>query len=168
MTRAVREKFLRALSLEANASAAARHAGVSLSTAKRHYREDAFFAQQWDDVIASHADALEHAVYERALHGVAEPMVTSKGEWIRYPEDHPMAGHIAHRIRYDSAREALLLKRLKPEEYRERTDSVVRGQHVVASLSMEERAARLNRLFADVEARQQARQRLEPSLDQIL
>lgn len=64
--------FLDILSLHGNKSRACRAAGISLSTMKRHLKEDEAFAEAVEECIESVADELETEAMRRAVEGVEE------------------------------------------------------------------------------------------------
>jgi hypothetical protein len=67
--------FLAALTDSGNASAAARAAGVSSTTAYALRRDDADFAAAWDQALEDATDTLEAEARRRAVQGVQEPVV---------------------------------------------------------------------------------------------
>lgn len=65
-------KFLDILSLHGNKSRACRAVDISLSTMKRHMKEDPAFAEAVEDCLESVADDLEQEAMRRAVQGVEE------------------------------------------------------------------------------------------------
>lgn len=103
--------FLEALRATGVVAQAARAAGVSTGQVYNLRREDADFANAWDNALEDATDALEAEARRRALTGVEEPVVyqgqltpiferDEAGEVVMveydtgavYPKDHPEAG----------------------------------------------------------------------------
>jgi hypothetical protein len=78
-TAELQELFLEALRKSPNVSAAARACGVSYRAVYSLRKADPSFAEAWDEAIEQAVDAIEGALYERAIEGVDEP-VFHKGE----------------------------------------------------------------------------------------
>lgn len=106
--------FLKELSETGNVSAACAAAKISRPTAYTHKREDAIFAQAWEDALESAADILEAEARRRAYEGVSEP-VFYKGQ------------EVATVQKYSDTLLIFLLKGAKPEKYRENVKAEVTG-----------------------------------------
>lgn len=141
-------EFLSYLTVSGNASAAARAVGVTLSTVTKRYKENKEFAQAWDDAMALAGGALEEAVYRRAVNGVAKKL------WYRgEPVIDPETGEQAVEVSHDTSREALLLKRFMPEQYRERSDVRVSQVTEFDEMSDAELLAAVDRIREDMKLR---------------
>lgn len=152
-TSRLREEFIEYLKVAGNAAAAARAVGVSYSTVRDYYLTDDAFRQAWDDAMALAGGTLEAAVYRRAIEGVKRPKVLKDGTFVRWPADHPQAGEIYYEVQHDAAREALLLKRFLPEEYRERSETRVRGSLQTSDMDDETLLARAAQILEDAKLR---------------
>lgn len=100
--------FLDTLRTTVNVTLAAQAVGISSGTAYRHKKDDALFAERWDEALQEGIDLLEHKAHQRAFLGVEEP-VFHKGE---------VCGYVT---KYSDALTALLLKAHRPDKYRERS-----------------------------------------------
>lgn len=147
-TARVRAEFLKHLAVGGNASAAARAVGLSYSTVAAHYKTDEDFAREWDDTLRLAGGTLEAAVMRRAVEGVPRKLYF-KGEPVIDPE----TGEHAVEVQFDTSREALLLKRFMPEEYRERTDARINARVQRTDMDDETLIARARQIIEDAELR---------------
>lgn len=67
--------FLDNLALYGNKSRACRLVGISVSTMRRHLKNDPEFAEAVEDCLEGVADELETAAYQRAVEGVKEDII---------------------------------------------------------------------------------------------
>ena len=64
-----KKRFIEALTVQGTVFHAAQAAGVSRQTAYRWREDDLEFADSWDEAIDNAVDAVENAVYQKALSG---------------------------------------------------------------------------------------------------
>ena len=101
-------RFLAALALSGNVSAAAKDSGVSRATAYRTRRQDREFFATWDKTVEEAVDALELEARRRAVEGVERPIVKN--------------GVVVATVRdYSDVLLMFLLRAHRPRKYRERT-----------------------------------------------
>lgn len=148
-TSRVRAEFIQYLTVSGNAAAAARAVGISYSTARDYYLTDEQFRREWDDAMALAGGTLEAAVYRRAVEGVIRPKVLKDGSFVRWPAGTEKAGEIYYEAQHDAAREALLLKRFLPEEYRDRSETRVKGSLQTSDMDDESLVARAQQILED-------------------
>lgn len=109
-----KSRFLDELRKRYSVYHAARAAGIGRTTAYRWRGEDEDFARAWDEALEDAIDTLEASVYERALHGVEEPVYYGGEE----------VGTVR---RYSDTLAIFLLKGAKPDKYRERSTTELTG-----------------------------------------
>lgn len=143
-----RREFLEYLSVSGNVAAAARAVGLDSSTVRKHYQGDEQFRDEWDNAIALAGGSLEEAVYRRARFGIPRKL-WYQGEPVIDPE----TGQQAIEVSYDASRDALLLKRFMPEQYRERTDVRVSGGLQTVNMDDEALVARARQIIDDRDLR---------------
>lgn len=101
--------FLDTLRETANVTVAARSVGITLGTAYKHRKEDALFAERWEEAINEAVDMLEAEAHRRAFQGTEEP-VFYKGDEVGYVR------------KYSDPLTMFLLKAHRPDKYRERSE----------------------------------------------
>lgn len=147
-TSRVREQFLDYLAVGGNAAAAARAVGIGYSTARDYYLTDEDFRQRWDDAMALAGGTLEAAVLARAVQGIPRKLYFRGA-----PVLDPATGQHAVEYHFDASREALLLKRFLPEEYRERSETRVKGSLQTADMDDATLLARAAQILEDAKLR---------------
>ena len=119
----MKARFLAELAKAGSVAAAALALGIDRSNAYKWRRADSSFAAAWDDALLEAAEHLEQVAYQRAVHGVEEP-VYYKGE---------ICGSVR---RYDNTLLWNLLKASNPAKYRETAAvQVDLGDDLVARLN---------------------------------
>lgn len=106
---ALKAAFLDELRESANVTVAARAVGFTVGTIYKHKREDALFAERWEEALTEAVDMLEHEAHRRAFKGVDEP-VYYKGDEVGYV------------TKYSDSLTMFLLKAHRPDKYRERSE----------------------------------------------
>jgi hypothetical protein len=106
-------------------------AGVSRQAAYKARERSATFAAQWDQAIEEAADVMEREAFRRAVEGVEKPVFGSLGAKMG-------AGVVGHIQEYSDTLLIFLLKGIRPEKYRERTDVRHSGKVDVSTLSDDE------------------------------
>ena len=129
-----KRKFLHALARTGCVRDACAIANISTTSAYRHRKRDAGFADAWERALTEALPVLEAAAFERAVEGVDEPVVHG-GEVV------------ATRKRYSDAILVTLLKR---------ADAAEAARTARRPLSTEELRARLDRKIARVKAAMEA------------
>lgn len=109
------KKFLQTLSETGNVSKSAQKAGIVRSRAYQAKEESKDFADAWNQALEIAADALEEEARRRAAVGVLEP-VFYQGEKV---------GTVR---KYSDTLLIFLLKGIRPEKYRERSDVTSGGE----------------------------------------
>jgi hypothetical protein len=156
-----RRRFLDHLARTGNVSAAARAAGYSRHTLYAWRRQDAEFAETWNDAVIEAVDALEQEARRRAVEGIEQPLVHG-GKFVRHED-----GSIATIRQYSDRLLEFLLKALRPERFRPETakgqvaetnPEVEAGDDEASRdgggpLSEDERAERVARLLDGARAR---------------
>lgn len=140
--------FLDELRESANVTVAARAVGFTVGTIYKHKREDALFAERWEEALTEAVDMLEHEAHRRAFKGVDEP-VYYKGDEVGYVR------------KYSDSLTMFLLKAHRPDKYRERSE-VKNELSGGVQLNDTARAARLTALL-QLAARR--KQQTEPPAD---
>lgn len=153
-----RAEFLRVLAATGNASKAARAIGISYSTAVKHRKADEFFAERWEEAITQFHHDFEEAAASRAQHGVQRPKLTAKGEFIRWPADHPKAGQIVYETVFSDSLVPVLLKAHDPERHRDRSDVRLKGSMAREDWSDEELIERAKAILEDAALRAEGEQ----------
>lgn len=153
-----RAEFLRVLAATGNASKAARAIGISYSTAVKHRKSDEFFAERWEEAITQFHHDFEEAAASRAQHGVPRPKLTAKGEFIRWPADHPLAGQIVYETVFSDSLVPVLLKAHDPERHRDRSDVRLKGSMAREDWSDEELIERAKAILEDAALRAEGEQ----------
>ena len=133
--------FLDELRESANVTVAARAVGITLGTAYKHRREDALFAERWQEALDEAVDMLEHEAHRRAFHGVDEPVYYQGLE----------VGAVR---KYSDSLTMFLLKAHRPDKYRERSE-VKQELSGGVQLNDTTRAARLTALLQLAQRRAQ-------------
>lgn len=144
--------FLRVLAATGNASKAARAVRMSLTTVRKHRAADEAFAEQWEEALGQFHCDFEESLAVRAMHGVKEPLLY-QGKFVRWPEDHPEAGRIAHVVKYSDSLGPVLLKAHDPERHRDRSDVRVKGTHRLDAMTDDELLARAATILEDSKMR---------------
>lgn len=126
--------FLDTLRTTVNVTLAAQAVGISSGTAYRHKKEDALFAERWEEALAEGIDMLEHKAHERAFQGVEEP-VFNRGE---------VCGYVT---KYSDSLTMFLLKAHRPDKYRERSEV---KQELTGNMNLND-TTRASRLAALIE-----------------
>lgn len=101
--------FLDTLRETANVTVAARSVGISPATVYKHRRDDALFAERWDEAINEAVDMLEAEAHRRAFQGTEEPVFYQGCE----------VGYVR---KYSDPLTMFLLKAHRPDKYRERSE----------------------------------------------
>src|SRR5690348_2914016 len=70
-----KKRFIDTLAAQGTVSHAAQAAGVSRMTAYRWRQDDREFASQWDEAMENAVDAVESALYQKAIAGETVPMI---------------------------------------------------------------------------------------------
>lgn len=153
-----RAEFLRVLAVTGNASRASRAVGISYTTAMKHRKSDEFFAERWDDALAQFHQDFEEAAASRAQHGVPRPKLTAKGEFVRWPPDHPLAGQIVYETVFSDSLVPVLLKAHDPERHRDRSDVRLKGSMAREDWSDEELIERAKAILEDAALRAEGEQ----------
>lgn len=107
-----KDKFLGALAVSPNVSAAATAAGHSRQHVYRVRQEDCEFAAAWDDAIEQAIDHLEGEMYRRAYKGVEKPVFGSLG-------GNQGSGEVGSVQEYSDTLAIFLAKAHRPEKYRD-------------------------------------------------
>lgn len=125
--------FLDTLRETANVTVAARSVGISPGTVYKHRKDDALFAERWDEAINEAVDMLEAEAHRRAFQGTEEP-VFYKGDEVGYVR------------KYSDSLTMFLLKAHRPDKYRERSEV---KQEISGGMQLNDttRAARLAALL---------------------
>lgn len=134
--------FLDHLRATCNVTLASRASGVNSGTAYKHRREDALFAERWDEAINEGIDLLESEAHRRAFKGTEEA-VWHKGEEVGYV------------TKYSDPLTMFLLKAHRPDKYRERSE-VKQELSGRVQLNDTTRAARLAALLQLAQKRAEA------------
>lgn len=113
-----RAKFLAALAKFGFVAKAARFAGVTREAVRLTRKKDESFAAAWDDALAEYTERLEAEADRRAYKGTLRP-VFHKGE---------KCGVIRE---YSDTLLIFRLKALRPEVYKDRSESTVNGNVTV-------------------------------------
>ena len=108
-TEGLKAEFLDTLRETANVTVAARSVGISPATAYKHRRDDALFAERWDEAINEAVDMLEAEAHRRAFQGTEEPVFYQGCE----------VGYVR---KYSDPLTMFLLKAHRPDKYRERSE----------------------------------------------
>ena len=106
-TDAKKAKFLTAFESELTVSAACAQVNVGRTTVYRWRKEDAAFAEAWDQLDEQITDQLEREAYRRAVEGTEEP-IFHRGQQV---------GSVK---KYSDRMLEMLLRARKPEKYRDR------------------------------------------------
>ncbi|MFN7176361.1 MAG: hypothetical protein ACK4MX_05665 [Thermaurantiacus sp.] len=130
--------------------AAAFHVERSVASANAARAADPMFAAQWDRLLDQRVLALADSMLERALHGVAEPIVGDNSSKER-------------RIRYNDTLGMFLLRKLMPEVYgpQPRPAAALRRSASAAGEPADpdgllDEAAEAHRMLAELSARMDA------------
>jgi len=102
-------RFLAALAVDPNVSAAAIAAGIGRRYVYKVREKNEPFAAAWDEAVEISTDALESEARRRGVLGVQEP-IYQKG------------GFVGYRTVYSDFLLAMQLRAARPEKYRERHD----------------------------------------------
>jgi hypothetical protein len=140
--------FLAALRESGNVRLSCEAAKIERMTAYRLRDEDAGFAQAWQDALEESADLLEQEARRRAYEGVQRlkfdrgklitiPVLDTEGKPVLDGEGLPLTQpYVEHE--YSDTLLIFLLKGIRPEKYRERTDVRHSGKIDVSKLSDDE------------------------------
>jgi hypothetical protein len=140
--------FLVALRDTGNVRAACDAAKVSRTVVYAHRDEDEDFAQAWQDALEESADLLEQEARRRAYEGVQRlkfdrgklitiPLLDTEGKVVLGSDGKPLTTpYVEHE--YSDTLLIFLLKGIRPEVYRERTDVRHSGKIDVSKLSDDE------------------------------
>ena len=125
--------FLDTLRETANVTVAARSVGITLGTAYKHRKDDALFAERWEEAINEAVDMLEAEAHRRAFQGTEEPVFYQGCE----------VGYVR---KYSDPLTMFLLKAHRPDKYRERSEV---KQEISGGMQLNDtaRAARLAALL---------------------
>ena len=118
---AKKKKFLACLKSTGNISEAARFAKVNRLTPYNWREADPAFAKAWEEALDEYADRLEKEADRRAVEGWLEP-VFYEGE------------ECGHKRKFSDTLLIFRLKALRPEKYRERVETEVKGLNITAYL----------------------------------
>ncbi len=105
-----REQFLDALCELPNVTRAARLIGMSRRGLYDIREADKDFAQAWDDAVDEGVDAIEVELHRRAVEGTTKPVFQG-------------GRHIGDIQEYSDTLLMFMLKALRPDKYRERTET---------------------------------------------
>lgn len=122
-----RAAFLKALSSNANVSAAARAAEVDRSHCYKCRSDDPSFAEEWDEALVVAVEALEERAWKRAQFTEVQYKFTKSGA----PILHPITGEPYYEHVGSDAVLMRLLQAHKPEAYKERTEQQHTGEVVL-------------------------------------
>jgi len=111
--------FIEMLRRAPNVRLACEAAAIGRRTAYTHRERYRAFKQAWDTAIEDSVDLLEAAAFQRATQGTEEPV------FMRDADNKPI--QVGTIRRYSDRMAEILLKRFRPEKYRERVDSQVSG-----------------------------------------
>jgi hypothetical protein len=89
LTKARKDRFLKALADTGSVTTAVAVAGTSRTRVYEQRKKDTTFAAAWDDAEEIATDRLEHEARRRAIEGVAEPVV-SAGKLVRGDDGQPI------------------------------------------------------------------------------
>lgn len=117
-TAEARAKFLAALAKYGFVARAARFAGIDRETARRARKSDESFAKAWDAALADYIEDLEQEADRRAYKGTLRP-VFHKGVKCGVIRD------------FSDTLLIFRLKALKPDVYKDRSESTVNGNVTV-------------------------------------
>lgn len=123
--------FLAAFTESGNVRLACDAAGIERSTAYRLRHSDPTFAADWEQAEEQAADLLEQEARRRAYEGWEEPVFGSLGKGSG-------SGKIGAVRKYSDTLLIFLLKGIRPEKYRERSDIKHSGRIDVSRLSDDE------------------------------
>lgn len=152
-----RADFIATLRATGNASAAARAAGISSTTAYAHRAADEVFRGEWDDALLTFHEEFEGAAAARAMYGVRKALL-HKGEFVRWPADHPEAGQIAYEVVYSDSLVLPLLKAHRPERHRDRTETRLSGGLQTTDMDDATLLARAQQIVEDAKLRGEGEQ----------
>lgn len=121
--------FLMCMRKEGNVSRACAAAGISRGTAYRWKANDEGskdgegdgFSSRWEEVVSAYVDELETEVDRRAFTGIDVPVIY-QGEAMHSSDGKPLTLK-----KYSDSLAALRLKALRPDKYRERTETAHTG-----------------------------------------
>jgi len=160
--------FLAVLADTGIVTAACKATGICRSAAYQWRTDDADFAKRWDEAAKLGGDAWEDELARRAFHGVDEPVV-HQGMFtplIDYEAIDPDTGKpfsagsrpikvdadgkpiLATVKKYSDTLGIFMLKGLKPDKYRDRSDVNLNARHSVRNMSDEEIAKEIAELDA--------------------
>lgn len=105
-TPAAEAAFLEALAKGYSVSAAASGAGFSRATVYQRRKDNASFAERWDDAYEAGSDVLEDEARRRAVEGTDRPVY----------QNGKLVGHVRE---YSDVMLVLMLKARRPEKYRD-------------------------------------------------
>jgi len=137
--------FLAALGTTGNVSVACGAVGIDRRTAYNRRDADESFAEAWSDALDQSADLLEEEARRRAYQGVRRlkfdhgkpimvPALGDDGLVIKDQDGNPeLVPYVEHE--YSDVLLIFLLKGIRPEKYRERTDVRHSGKIDVSRLS---------------------------------
>lgn len=139
LSETTKQHFLDTLRECPNVTVAARACGISPATLYKHRRDDALFAERWQEALEEAVDLLEHEAHRRAFKGVAEPVFYQGDE----------CGYVT---KYSDGLAQFLLKAHRPDKYRERSEV---KQEISGGMQLNDttRAARLAALLQLAERR---------------
>lgn len=116
-----KKKFLASLKVTGNISESSRFAKIHKATVYGWRAADADFAAAWQEALDEYADRLEKEADRRAVEGWLEP-VFYEGE------------ECGHKRKFSDTLLIFRLKALRPEKYRERVETEVKGLNITAYL----------------------------------
>lgn len=100
-----RPKFLAALSITRNVTMSSRFARIPKKTAHEHRKQDAEFAQLWQDAEEETIDLLHARTFQRAIEGDCEPIMF-------------MGVPVAYVRKFDSKLQIEMLRAYRPERFK--------------------------------------------------
>lgn len=120
--------FLAVLAETGNVSEAVKATTVSRRFVYDERERNAEFAAEWDDALDQASDVMEREALRRAVEGWDEPVFGSMGQGLG-------SGQVGTVRKYSDTLLIFLLKGVRPEKYRERTDVRHSGKIDVSRLS---------------------------------
>lgn len=148
-----RADFIATLRATGNASAAARAASISSTTAYAHRAADEVFRGEWDDALLTFHEEFEGAAAARAMYGVRRAL------WYKgLPVIDPETNKQAFEVVYSDSLVLPLLKAHRPERHRDRTETRLSGGLQTTDMDDATLLARAQQIVEDAKLRGEGEQ----------